>query len=738
MEKITAPYGFVPLSNKVVTPDWLRYEQDGKLVAPPVHDVPFKDGLSGTLELEIEAETPIFVRGTKDKGELPFQLPNGKYAIPGTSLRGALRNIIEIITFSRFSRVNNHRYAVRDLTPGGEHVYRKHMAAIEGGNLTPLVNAGWMTCQDDKDSPAQIAICDFAKVEYSDLRGIAKMLGDDNFDPGLKRGASVKYTKYRGQLKVQLPVSWTRPDTVAGRKMLSRHGVVSQSSKEFLDGQLVFTGQPQEWRKGEKRKKHHDFFFTNTARQVKTLVVSRKTFDDFEFGHSNRGQQNRLSDSLAPNAEWAHWKEHFNKGERVPVFFLTNADGSLRSFGLAMMFRLAYELDIHQAIANASPEHLPGPDSALDFSEGLFGTVRESKDRERGQDLALKGRVGISHAIAKEGASLDNPVSAILGGPKASYYPNYVEQNPDSPGSAPGSINGKPVYQTWMDKDARPRGWKRYKTLNTPVGTAPSFGKENDTVKTTFRPLKSGTKFTCHVDLHNLKPAELGALLWSFNWGGDKDARHGLGMARPLGYGRCSIRLSKAQVSDMSGNSVTDFDPVIKAFQDFMEGQVPGWASSNQIRELLALARPVPNSEARYQTLSPNEFTEAKGQFLALPSAAGLGQMKGWSKGPGRGVGSTPASTNSAGGNDVYCQLIEGETNSKGGHLFKSDSFSGKANLLPNSPRPVDGFEPGVLYKFRRTGGNPPQLTWLDPSAPPPAPKKPQGPPHRKGPGFRR
>ncbi len=740
MDKITAPYGFVPLANKVVTPEWLRWEKDGKLAAPPVHDVPFQDGISGTLELEIEAETPIFVRGTKGKGEEPFQLANGNYAIPGTSLRGALRNIVEIITFSRFSRVNNHRYAVRDLTPGGEQVYRQHMAVIDGGKLTPLVNSGWMVKQSNPDTPAVITVCDFAKVEYQDLRGIAKMLGDDDFRPGLKRGANVKYAKYSGKLKVQLPVTWTRSDTVGGRKMLSRHGTVSQSSKESFDGQLVFTGQPQEWSPGEKKKKHHDFFFTNQARQPKTLDVCASIFQDFEFGHSNRGQQNRLTNSLESNPEWGYWKERFDKGERVPVFFLTHADGSLRSFGLAMMFRLAYELDIHQAVINASPEHFAASGSALDFAEGIFGTVREARGEVgTGQELALRGRVGISHAIAQPGASLDGPVSAILNGPKASYYPNYVEQNPDQPGSVPGTVNGKQVYQTWMDRDARPRGWKRYKTLNTVASANTSFGKENDSVKTTFRPLKKGAKFTCHVDVHNLRPAELGALLWAITLGGDKDARHGLGMARPLGYGRSSIRVARFHLTDMAGQVLVSTENALSEFRSYMGAAVPGWETSHQIKEFLALARPVPSDQARYQTLSPNQFTEAKGKFLALPSAANLGAQRGWVKNAGgaANAGSRPTGPLSA-GDTVTGQLIEGETNKKGGLLFRSDRFPGKASLL-DSAVPDGGFQPGMDYQFRiRVGGSPPQLQWLDPSAPPPPPKKPSGPPQRKGPGFRR
>lgn len=633
MERITAPYGFVPLSRTVVFPDWVqpREGRDGVLQAPPLHDVPFRDGISGTLVLEIVAETPIFSRGATDK-TLPFQLPNGRYALPGTAVRGALRNVLEIATFSRFQRVNrNHRYAVRDLTPGGEHVYRRHMAAI---------NAGWLRQHGvDRDSRGwTLEACDFGKLEYGHLQGLAEHRGIRGFRPNDKQTSVDKYRNWGGRaLEVQLRLE-ERARSVTGWSCPSVYGVAMPGGCT-RPGTLVFTGQPQKSNPGDRHKKHHDFVFFAAARP-RTYEVSRQVFADFEFAHSNRGEQNNLGRSPEPNKEWGHWKPVLEKGGRIPVFFLTDPAGQMvTAFGLAMMFRLPYRHNIGEAVDHANPAH-GDPEAGFDFAEGLFGTVRSGREGAGGRrhgGLALKGRVRISHAVAPVEAQPGPAVTAILGAPKASYYPNYVEQDPKAPGSHP-PLGGP--YKTWNDAGCLPRGWKRYRPLTATQKVEVATGGD---VATTFRPLPADTRFRAHVDLHNVRPVEFGALLWTLGFGGDLAARHTLGLARPLGYGRVRFQVTDAALVRNDGETV-DQAACVQEFEAWMgeRERVPGWRQTQQIRELLALARPVQPQDAQYQYLKHpvsgiNEFVQAKKDFLALPSAAGFGRRPGGGGAPGPG-----------------------------------------------------------------------------------------------------
>ena len=136
MEAIPSPYYFVPLEDYVYLPEW------GGGVS---HDIPFSDGLSGELEIEVEAMRPIYVRNTAEKPadlkrfhsssrEHPdaqataqfkewasFYKLGDRYAIPATSIRGAIRNVIKIASFGSFREAvsdhpeNDERYSVRDL-----------------------------------------------------------------------------------------------------------------------------------------------------------------------------------------------------------------------------------------------------------------------------------------------------------------------------------------------------------------------------------------------------------------------------------------------------------------------------------------------------------------------------------------------------------------------------------------------------------------------------------------------
>jgi CRISPR-associated protein (TIGR03986 family) len=652
MDRIRAPYSFVPLNQSVYKPG-----------NDPALDVPFQDGLCGTLEVEIEAHTPIFVRGTpqeKDKPSTFFKTPDNEFAIPGSSLRGALRNVIEIATFGEFwSRINDHKYGVRDLN--NRKLYGDHMARIVNGEPTPMVNAGWFYPLLDGETPelkpnpldpeqeqiGWIHVCDFAKIEYDEIEKLAEayriVRGPTGFDPRRKQSAKDKYDRWRdaeGKTSRIVKVGVKRSRPADGRQLLSDYGVVSGPGAH--SGRLVFTGQPSQHIKGAPKgkgagnPKHHDFVFFNTRNH--RIPVSRRQFQDFCFIHANRGQQNRRGESETPNTEWGFWKERAwdkfvttpaekRKPELgVPVFFLAESAKALRAFGLAMMFRLAYHHSTKSA-AKRFQERLDG----RDFADQLFGWAPQ-----HGVKGGLRGRVtiGLARAINAQEAP---EVSVVLGAPKASYYPNYVEQGAQ-PGASPTRVvakNGRESfeYKTWMDTDARPRGWKRYRPIEggptTPPAPKKGDGSAMDTTKVAsrFKPLKKGAKFRTRIRVHNLRPHELGALLWALDFGGSAGTFHMLGMGRPLGYGQCALKLVSLDVEDMKGkaHNLTDADTFRERFVQHMNDLKVG-SFKEQTRELIAAARPLERGLARHMMIDHpdfrNEFQKAKllGFALRTPS----------------------------------------------------------------------------------------------------------------------
>jgi CRISPR-associated protein (TIGR03986 family) len=641
LDRVRAPYGFVPLAARVVVPPWGK----GEL---PLQDVPFSDGISGTLDLRIEALGPLFTRDARDK-ERSYRDAKGNWALPSTSLRGMLRAVLEIATFAKMDRVNRHKPAVRDLQDG--ELYQPHMATTVPGSkhLLPLVSAGWLVRNDgpdDDEHPALLQPCSFAKVHYDHLYQIAKSRNIRGFEPATRQAAPAKYKAWGDDLDLDAEVEVLHAANPPGKPpRIGSYGRVLGKGNQR--GRLVFTGQPSEWNPSDPRKKkakHHDFFFYQEIGAP--LRVSAEVWQDFLFVHSDGGQQHRLTEGA--NAELKHWlsksrwEDTARTSGRIPVFFLLHPDGSLRAMGLAMMFRLPSTFSTWE-LAQLAQE---GAEPGLDLARLIFGDVPLRKRSAGTAHEGVKGRVSIDEAkLVGEARELD-AVRVALTAPRASYYPNYLEQDaraaltPDR-----AEVGGRPErhssyqvekyrYQTYMDR-ARPRGWKRYRVMKEtvkPVLPHDRRGRVLENVLTSFRPIQPSPQawFSSKVRIHNLQPVELGALLWAIELGGDEDANHTFGMARSFGYGRLRLRVSGHTllrvVAHARGEPAkVDLDEARKAFAAFMEealvGHPGGWAGSRQIVELRALVKPGPPERhmwIEHPEHGGNEFIMAKKQGLVL------------------------------------------------------------------------------------------------------------------------
>ncbi len=650
LDKVRAPYNFVPLSDLVVEPDWAeRVSQD----------VPFADGICGRLEIRITPHGPIFVRGEPGGGSRPdrfFRTPDGLVAIPGSSLRGMLRNVVEIASFGRMRRVNDHRYGVRDLH--NRDLYGRYMAAIDRRHKqpVPLVSAGWLERNDGDDAedyPALLHPCSFAKIHYKRIIAEAKSRGIHGFDPGRRQSSPHKYKAWGPNRAMQAPVRELFQQNPPGSPpRLGSFGVVQDEGRS-VRGILVFTGQPSPWspdmaprgRRGAGNPKQHDFlFYDPPGGGLGQLKVSKRVFRDFYFVHAAAAEQHRMTDGA--NEELKYWLEQteWEKGGtgRIPVFFLleeqpAGAAHRIRAIGLAMMFRLAYRHSIRELV-----ERQQGPDGGgLDLADLVFGHVPlDARDDGDSRHEGLKGRVSIGLGRPTVPHRDLAGVKAVLGSPKASYYPSYIEQQDGVPGGAPPRDGaGKPVYRSYMDDDARVRGWKRYQQFPGVVQPEPprdARGKRLDAsgVQSWFQPIEfnEGCGFRVPIRVHNLRPVELGALLWALDFGGAPGARHGLGMAQSLGYGSVTLEVVEGELATVRGERV-DLNQARQAFEDYMEerceGIAGGWRHSRQIFELLALATPDPAvKDLRHMQIHHpayrNEYQLAKTQGLALaPSGDG-------------------------------------------------------------------------------------------------------------------
>ncbi len=165
-----APYNFVPLPERVVTCP-LEDIPDRNLKGLPDHNIYSKDRYSGFLNCELTSETPIYVRAgrppeeARDAKKHPdffYIFHKNQPVIPGSTLRGMLRNLVEIVSYSKISCVSEQRLvyrAVGDVTSHGLRYRDRFMQDDGSKHYTPLIQGGYMERTENGEwaiRPAQI------------------------------------------------------------------------------------------------------------------------------------------------------------------------------------------------------------------------------------------------------------------------------------------------------------------------------------------------------------------------------------------------------------------------------------------------------------------------------------------------------------------------------------------------------------------------------------------------------
>jgi CRISPR/Cas system CSM-associated protein Csm3 (group 7 of RAMP superfamily) len=128
----------------------------------PEFDRYHNDRFTGYIDLEIQALTPLYIRDTltmdeykkRDKMEKEkktfinpdFFSPGGILRIPGSSLRGMIRTLVEIVSFGKFESFDDKRLYYRGLADVSSlrKEYQRHMSSRdrEGGRAQYKMSAG--------------------------------------------------------------------------------------------------------------------------------------------------------------------------------------------------------------------------------------------------------------------------------------------------------------------------------------------------------------------------------------------------------------------------------------------------------------------------------------------------------------------------------------------------------------------------------------------------------------------
>lgn len=561
-----APYNFVPLPEQVVTVD---------PESLPDQDRYYPDRHTGWIDCELTTASPLYVRAAlepeefersldeKAEEELPWreQVRNKSDffytkdrlcpVIPGSSLRGMLRALVEIVGYGKVQWVTDRQLvyrAVGDTTSHGadyrERLMRSDGKGYEDGKqhylYTPLMQAGYMEQARNGDwfiRPAQeVGGTTFARIS------------DKKIPHGLQR--------WKKNCK-NVSVIWVQPgrydyQKVRGGFIRVKYARVLRASAEAEQG-LVKANLARSGWMSNKRSEAVIFEPDDRAGRIPVHDDLIRTYRD-QITQIYRQQAIRGAQKgtlLGPNGV-------LEDGQ--PVFYLIE-DGNLVFFGHCMMFRLPYRHSPHDFVPLSLRR-----ETDTDLAEAIFGYTKGQDKSRRLQDKSIPpkarayaGRVFVSDATFPEDQPEDvwlnenHPVvPKILGSPKPTTFQHYLSQQHPNPVPTGGRFrDGRPRtrlelsdYASDTPDETVIRGHKIYwhkGAVDLQYIQEPEQVSDHDTQHTQIRPVKAGVTFDFKIRFENLSEVELGALLWVLDKAQDDAYRLKLGMGKPYGMGAIKV-----------------------------------------------------------------------------------------------------------------------------------------------------------------------------------------------------
>lgn len=507
-----APYNFVSLPDMVVS-----VEQNQL----PNHDAYAADHISGWLDCTLTTSSPIYIRGmlrpdqygNKDSKNLPefFYIDDAnKPVIPGSSLRGLLRNMVEIAGYGKMTEVSKKRLVYRAVAEGegtsfGRSYNERFMENMGYGEYIQRMRAGYMEKRGDGDWGIRPAIerdsTTFAIINSEEFPlNSAKRWRDCNnaYNILVKVGA-YKFESLRKN--DSLKIKQARVSDISGNE-----------GGEFFSAVRIISGK--------MTKKKSDVVAYLPDEKANLLPLGDDLIDAYKDQIRNNAEQAKLLGS-----------EYGVLRDGQPVFYLLKEDGTVDFFGHTRFFRLQYPHSPYDLI----PEHLK-LESDLDLAEALFGYVKDKNARA--------GRVFITdaHLLPNQNKVAEETiVPRILSSPKPTTFQHYLVQ--DQPDWVTIGNSHTTELHDYSDEKAVLRGNKLYWHKGD-IGLQdirdPKV-KQQDSQHTEIRPLRSGVEFKFKIHFENLADHELGALLWILQTAADERYRLKLGMGKPLGMGAVKI-----------------------------------------------------------------------------------------------------------------------------------------------------------------------------------------------------
>ncbi len=558
-----APYNFIPLNYQVAEitelPLQNRYYDN-------------RERLTGYIQLHIESETPIYIRDTLNLKELndqeeanqkskrfihsDFYSPNGKLAIPGSSMRGMIRSLVEIASFGHFGFYNNSRFyfrALADVT-NLKKEYSEKMSVWDTRTKSGQykMKAGILRMKSSFDFEI-IPVGDFKQGFDSIPKFVSKqILGE------LERKAKDDKEKYKyGTFKAYWIEEKQEYIVVSGDMGNKKRDWIVKSKPASNDLIIKLTEKEIEDYMNDNNRMAINLIYELRQNKEGRVVTKRNgTFETpcFYTTYEHNEKEDMDESELAEKD-----REEMKRRPNIHI-----------AFGHTPMFRLPYQ----KRIGDLIPLHLKKKPEVkwnsekqeyekinLDYANAIFGFVGDIKTKDNQVLKALAGRVYFTDIISNE--TEPTPIDVVpkyLSSPKPTTFQHYVSQKSryermeevkftggrtikdrihyNSQGDP--EIRGNKLY--WH-KDIKDSDWKEGNgDSKVQKELIEKIRKEENKTHTIIKPATPKTSFEGKIYFENLSEKELGALLFVLNL--PEGCLHKIGMGKPLGLGTIQVTSS--------------------------------------------------------------------------------------------------------------------------------------------------------------------------------------------------
>ncbi|OEC96870.1 CRISPR-associated RAMP family protein [Methanosarcina sp. A14] len=533
-----APYNFIPLPDKLVT----------------VTELPDQDSYTnntGYIKCTMKTESPLYVRcpmtpsffskyGDKKFYELDHDQKNecahffyreqkNCPVIPGSSLRGMIRSLVEIVGYGKMQWVTDdtkmtYRAVASSqndpLSEPYKNILGKSGNKVNAGYLIKHSNEWWVK---PAKRPLELGFPDktaYLKIKEKNIPENAingfKKLNDDEYKP--------QYHEISFNADIL--------ESKKGNKYTYIKDLGSPGNGKYK-GFLVCSGNMLETNNEIQSNRNSHVIILEKNEEAEELKINEQAIKNYVSGLTPFQKEPPFNDIQGCLIEG------------LPIFYVERG-GEVFFFGHCPNFRVPaifpQKTNINSPIGFV-PEYLRS-ENAIDIAEAIFGYIHGKTDSRAGRVFFTDARV----EYADEGIWFDEETVTpkILASPKPTTFQHYLVQDMHKFHDPDQKVN-LAHYATPSPDDTVIRGYKMYwhkgevklediKELDRNIEKSP-------TQYTRIKPIKSGVIFSFRIYFENLRDFELGTLLWALTLPGEKgkEYRHSLGMGKPFGMGAIKI-----------------------------------------------------------------------------------------------------------------------------------------------------------------------------------------------------